>query len=389
MFDETDSQMNAQVGPCFQAVGRPLRVCFILPAHWEAYLGGAQYQVKFIVEALLANGGCEVTYVAPRATSERKSKNYRILRLPGSNILRRIGYFWDAPILLATLFRIRPDVIYQRSASAHTGIAALFSRMTGCKFVWHIANDRNLDGTYPQRRTPWQAADFIEKKMMFFGMRSADITIAQTKRQATMLRANFGREATEVIPNFQPTPNERLEKSTPARVLWIANWKKSKRPELFVRLASEMTTSGDIEFRMIGDVNVAELWQRELLKRARSVPRLSVLGALSQEQVNKELACAHLLVNTSAVEGFSNTFIQAWLREVPVAAMDADPDGQLECGGYGFYAHGSYETLKTQVSCAVNDLSTLRSIGVRARTHALSHYTLANVSKVTRLLLCG
>lgn len=365
---------------------RRRRVCFVLPAHWESYLGGAQYQAKFIVEALANRGDCDVTYIAPKAESGRRAK-YRVVRLPGSFTLRRIGHLFDMPVLVAMLCWFRPDVIYQRSASAHTGIVAAYARVSGCKLVWHIANERNLDGRYETRGTPWRIVDYLESRIMFFGMRRADVVIAQTKRQAAMLGATFGRFANAVIPNFHPAASEDLVKSSPIRVLWVANWKKSKRPELFVELARELSNPELHEFRMIGVVNEAEAWQRELRLQAQAVAGLTVLGGLSQEEVNKELAQACLLVNTSTVEGFSNTFIQAWLREVPVASLDADPDGLIETKRLGFCAKGDYTRLREGVASCIRNVSALRDMGDRAYRHARAAYSMSNVTDVVRLIV--
>ncbi len=56
--------------------------------------------------------------------------------------------------------------------------------------------------------------------------------------------------------------------------------------------------------------------------------RISIFcGAISQQEVNAELANAHVLVNTSLYEGFPNTFIQAWMRRTVVVSLNVNPDG--------------------------------------------------------------
>ena len=46
--------------------------------------------------------------------------------------------------------------------------------------------------------------------------------------------------------------------------------------------------------------------------------------------MNRLLARSHIFVNTSTHEGFPNTFIQSWLREVVVVSLQVDPDQVLE-----------------------------------------------------------
>src|SRR5690606_40570488 len=59
---------------------------------------------------------------------------------------------------------------------------------------------------------------------------------------------------------------------------------------------------------------------------AACVPNVRFLGALPHDEVNAYIARAKVLLNTSTVEGFPNTFLQAWARAVPVVSL-FDPDG--------------------------------------------------------------
>ena len=85
-------------------------------------------------------------------------------------------------------------------------------------------------------------------------------------------------------------------------------------------------------FIMIGRTN------QRLLKfiRSKNLSNLVHLGELSQEQVNSRIANSTLLVNTSLFEGFSNTFVQAWMRGVPVLSLNSKPNNLLTRNRLGF-----------------------------------------------------
>ena len=66
-------------------------------------------------------------------------------------------------------------------------------------------------------------------------------------------------------------------------------------------------------------------------------PAVEWLGPLPFEEALGWFDRAAVLVNTSEPdgEGFPNTFIQAWLRGVPVVSLGIDPDGVIRAHGLG------------------------------------------------------
>ena len=91
-------------------------------------------------------------------------------------------------------------------------------------------------------------------------------------------------------------------------VIWIANLKRWKQPELFVRLANRLSDTG-VHFVMVGapaDASGNESWQTPLLQDIEGAPNLSYLGPKTQEQVNALLARAHIFVNTVSTKGFQH-----------------------------------------------------------------------------------
>jgi glycosyltransferase involved in cell wall biosynthesis len=63
---------------------------------------------------------------------------------------------------------------------------------------------------------------------------------------------------------------------------------------------------------------------------------------LSYWDANELYGRAKLLVNTSDVEGFPNSYLQAWGRGVPVITL-IDPDGVIEREGLGVGARSAAE----------------------------------------------
>jgi glycosyltransferase involved in cell wall biosynthesis len=167
--------------------------------------------------------------------------------------------------------------------------------------------------------------------------------------------------------------------------VWIANLKRLKNPRAFVRLAKRFEGRHDVRFTMVGDALEGGRWLEELLGDVEAVGNLSYLGPLDQEQVNDLLGRSDLLVNTSDFEGFSNTFIQAWMRRVPVVSLRVDPDGLLSERGLGRLS-GDEEGLARDVAQLLDDRTLREGIGERARRYALEHHSTAHLDDLAGLL---
>ena len=69
-------------------------------------------------------------------------------------------------------------------------------------------------------------------------------------------------------------------------------------------------------------------FRTRFLELTKTVQKLRYVGKLSLEEMDACLAEATLFVNTSLQrDGFSNTFIRAWLRPVPVVSLNFGPYG--------------------------------------------------------------
>jgi glycosyltransferase involved in cell wall biosynthesis len=336
---------------------------------------------------LVAGARHEVHYLTHFVDRGAGPRNYFIREVGGGGPVPRLGYLMDGRGLYNALREIGPDVIYQRVACAYTGLCALYSRRRSVPMLWHVAHDTDVAPQViePARNLPRQR---LEKWAVGFGARNATGIVVQTQHQAQLLKQHYNRNAEMVIPNFHPAATEIIDKSAQLTVLWIANLKQWKRPEVFVRLAGRFAMRRDIRFIMVG-APAAEggnaAWRNTLMNAIEAAPNLCFLGEKTQTEVNALLAQSHVLVNTSTHEGFPNTFIQAWLRDAAVVSLSVDPDGVLERCKVGIAAH-TEAALETAVRRLLDDPEALSEYAQRGREHAQRHHSLANSLQLMKLI---
>jgi len=191
------------------------------------------------------------------------------------------------------------------------------------------------------------------------------------------------------VPNFHPEPSETLDKKGPLLVIWVANLKPWKQPEVFVRLAARLSDIKEVRFVMVGAMQGGpKAWREQLLHDINKATNLDYVGAKPQREVNELLARAHVLVNTSVQEGYPNTFIQAWQREVPVVSLSVNPDGVLERQGVGICA-GSEQRLEESVRALLQNSALRTQYAARASDFAARHHSLRNTHALVRLIETG
>jgi glycosyltransferase involved in cell wall biosynthesis len=349
-------------------------------------MGGAQYQGKAIYEHLSAMPDVDVHFIGRRIRAESLSDTH--IHDAGRGRPIAGSFLADTPRFIATLRTLQPNVIYQRVACTYTGLAALYSRYAGARLVWHVAHDSDVEPTTVARKTPSSIIRHLDDRLIEFGIRHANTIIVQTHHQSVLLKKNFGLAPTAVIPNFHPAPTSRRDKDAhPVLIAWVANIKPFKRPELFVRLARDFAGRDNVKFVMVGAPPLADPAWTAMAREITATPNLSYVGALPQEAVNELLDRAHLFVNTSTAEGFANTFIQAWMRRVPVLSLSVDPDGLLSSGKFGLYAGGNYDVLREMTDRLICDADLRHRMGRHAAEYALTTHSVANMGRVIQLLL--
>ena len=343
-----------------------------MPVHYLAsYGGGAEIQVAYLFNHLKIKGGYEIHFLC-RRVSDKKVNGQKVWRVSPNSGLTKLGTFVDSINVYQTLKKISPHIVYQNVGCAYTGVAAFYAKRHSARFIWHIASDMDVDESLIAG-VKNRVKDWVDRRFVTYGIRNADIIAAQTEYQNTLLKKRYGRNCDTFVPIGHPMPEETNKKSKRIKVLWVASVKPLKQPQIFIHLAESLGSMKNVEFFMMGHA-IPGKWTEKIIKKIDSLPNLNYAGLVSQNEVNQRLAEGHILVNTSRYEGFSNTFIQAWLRSVPVVSLNVDPDGILERERIGLHSR-----TVTQLCADVRNLignSALRAdMGERARKYACQHHT--------------
>jgi glycosyltransferase involved in cell wall biosynthesis len=154
-------------------------------------------------------------------------------------------------------------------------------------------------------------------------MKHSDYHVVQNGKQQSLLRERFRKESNII---YNGLPRKDVVSTCDGPILWIAGHiRKEKNPMMFLDVAEQVT---DARFVMIGGNPVnADKYSAAVFDRARSIPNIDIRGFMPFEEVEELFRSARLMVNTSLVEGFPNTFIQAWSRGVPVISTHrVNPD---------------------------------------------------------------
>jgi glycosyltransferase involved in cell wall biosynthesis len=299
-------------------------ICIVLPniyavlsgAKGIRFVGGAELQHTIVAKAL-AQSGYKVSVVCldhgqPDGEIIDGVQIFKSHRPAGGVPVIRFFY----PRLLRTwqaMKRANADIYYQPCAAYLTGVVVAFCRVHGKKSVFAGASDTDFIPDKLRLRS------LRDRVMYRWGLRHADAIVAQTPKQQRLSTERLGRVAS-LIPNGYALPSAP-ESNRREYVLWVGSIRQVKRPERFLEIARKMPHQ---KFRMIGgpiaDADDGGAYYEGIKAEAARIPNLEFLGFIPYAETEPHFDHAAVFVNTSDVEGFPNTFLQAWARGVPTVS---------------------------------------------------------------------
>lgn len=362
------------------------KVVILHPAHWEQAMGGAEIQISYLVNELVREN-FDVYYIyEDNGTNILNSQKIHLFPLKKINIKNRFGKRWFLYYkrIKKTLNDIKPDCIYTRLYSSWSGIAAVYAKNNAIRHIWAIASDSDIN-RLSRNRSCLKPFDFIEDYFVKKAFKYATLILTQNSFQQEMLLSLHGRNGIKIPQMSLPERKNEIRKDCKiVNVIWVANIKPIKRPENFLELVKSNKNNKFVKFTMVG--RCSSSYNLLLTQLADAQSNFYYLGELSNEEVNELLCQAHVLINTSEYEGFSNTFVQAWLRKVVVLSMRSNPDGVITHEKIGYMCKTVSE-LDMKLKFLQNNKDVLDEMAEKAYKYAINNHSVSNnISKVIELM---
>ncbi|MYN47376.1 glycosyltransferase [Pseudoduganella sp. FT93W] len=364
-------------------------ICFVAPDIYPVLVGDTSIPVvggAEVQQCFLARGLRQAGYRVSIVTGDFGQPDQ--CEIDGIRVFKIIRSTLNIPVLrylhprLTSIWqacrRANADIYYQRCASAVTGVTVAYANFARRKAVFAVASDIDL--------LPGKAnsnAALRERWLFVYGLRRAAAVVLQNPLQQQRLLDWTGRQGVQ-IPSCYALPAQRST-APGGYILWVGMMRLAKRPELVLDLAERLP---GLRFRLIGGPSSsgdADDYFRHIEARARTLPNVEFLGFVPYAQAEQHFDGAALLLNTSVIEGFPNTFLQAWARAVPsVSFFDC---GARDAQGTLGAVVPDVDAMVAQLALLMGDDAARAALGQRCLDYFQhKHHVSAALSKLQPLL---
>ncbi len=333
------------------------KICFVAqdiypllrPQRQIQFIGGAELQ-QLLLASVLSDRGYEVSFITkdhaqPKIENINSFMVYASFReddgIPGLRFFYpRLLKIWKA------LNKTNADIYYVRSAGFLLAVVALYSKIIKSKTVYCGANDPDFDLQILKHRL-----NIRDRLLYLWGLKQSDVIVTQNEKQQQLVSQNFKRKSVKIYNGFR---NNRISRIIKEEILWIGSFAKQKNPHLFLELAKRFPNE---KFVMIGgnsnNVNSEEETLKLVIAEGEIIKNFTYRGFLPFDEVEISFNRCKLFINTSAYEGFPNTFLQAWSRGIPIVSF-FDPDGLIKENNLGIIVE-NFEEMVDAVSQLLNN----------------------------------
>jgi len=310
--------------------------------------GGAEYQCRIIADHLKQKYDIFfISYEGVYPNTVNVIDGYKIYSItPYPSYNRKLLYFPVAQTIFRILEKEKPDIIYQRILNSFSYHLSKYSKNKKIPYFIHVADNYSLQLNQLCLTTTvrkWMLNKVKKNEHCKF--------IIQTSFQKKLLEKQ-GIRPLQKVYNMHPFDKVQTfekylckKKKGLFKVLWIGSARPVKRMNLFLDLAELFKNENKFSFHIIGRIEKTNTFNEELIKKIEKNNTLHYHGEQSNDYVNKEISTSNVIINTSLNEGFSNVFIQAWLRGVPVISLNSNPDELFNKYNLGYFCDNNFDKL--------------------------------------------
>jgi glycosyltransferase involved in cell wall biosynthesis len=344
-------------------------------------VGGLERTQWLLSRALAAAGWSVIVAVhgSMQATEHRVIEGIEFSGMGKRHLLFELWQF---------LKRERPDWMYLSGANHLLGLTVEVARRAGVRTIFAFASDLDVEPCHATLYRPrWWP-------VYAWGLSRTDRIFVQHSGQLSRLSPRW-RSKASVLPKvclFGSNGDETLStKSHLERanyVAWVGSLTQLRRPDLLIEIARKLPA---IRFVVCGGPTLfmsAPGYGEQIINELRATANIDYLGQVAPEKAHQVIADAAILLSTSDVEGFPNTFVQAWSTGTPVVTLKIDPDHIIEQLRLGTLS-GSIESAIADINGLISSPEQREEIAVRAHKHVMTAHSETEVVAAFESAVCG
>lgn len=305
-----------------------------------APIGGTEVQLSFLAEFFSEK--FQTSFITGDWGQDKVETCRRLEIYKAFSLKKNVLNYLQAPFSLwRSLSDVNADVYIASSAGIEIGIIALFCKIYRKKFIYRTAHEWDCTGEYVSKHV--LLGPFFE-----YGLKYADVVVAQNLEHADLLRKNYGITA-EVIKNAWPV--SFFDSVKKDNILWVGRCERWKNPDMFLKIADRFP---EYSFVMICVKTNTEFFM-DIRQRVATIKNITFIEGVPFSEIQTYFDKAKAFIGTSEYEGFPNTYLQACLGGTPIVSYKVNPGNFITENNLGYCADGDFEKMIDQIRKSSQD----------------------------------
>lgn len=356
----------------------PSRKVVILNQHINNSLGGSELQCDLIAQNLCSLGH-EVIYLAVNGGVNITDYPYQYLSVENNYVA------W-----VNNISKISPDIVYWRYDLNQFYQFSKELKKLKIPLIYSVSHINNITTQALYTKLLTAPFKFKNKLRTFksilntvYHLRGFKFISAMVVNNPDFLGTTKFNGVIRLIFNSNHASTKGY-KHTKHYILWVANLKSDKRPELVIELAKKINDK-NIDILVVGDIQEKKY---SYFKDPWNIPKnLHYLGKRSPEEVNQIVNSSLFVIHTCLPEGFPGIFIQAWLHGKGVISLSFDPGCIIETNKLGVSAKNSFSLFLNAVNNWIENNADREDVKKRATEYSQANFDSRRNAKLLENLI--
>ena len=340
-----------------------IKICFICPKAYPIFdsntkstFGGTEVDLYNISTELAKDNNYEVKMLVADYAQEKSVTLENVKLIKTVNFKKNI--LSQTLNLIKALKKTDCDIFFMQGLNISLPLCVLIAKLRNKKFIFRTASSIHCNGI-------WLTKHKLHSIQIKWALRKINRVICQNAEDQKNCLNTYKIKTATVISNGQRF--QEYNNNNKQGILWVGRSDTLKQPYLFIEIAKKMP---NYNFTMICPKATNDNNYDTLIEKATKQNNLKFIKYVDFKNIDSYFIDNQFFVNTSSVEGFPNTFIQACKAATPIASLNINPDNFLNKENCGICTDGNLNNLCNNIETIIKDSNKFKTLSQNALNYA-------------------